>query len=95
MQVVRCAEPFDGGHLASVGAECRRDAAVHGIAVEPDRARAAIICVATLLDATSTQRTEMRAQALAGIGLDVERLTVHRVRHGRAPMLSSLRISSA
>ena len=66
-----------------------------GIAVQPHRARTAIACVATLLDAVGTQRPDEGAQALAGIGLGVERLTVHRVRHGRAPMLSSVRISSA
>ena len=69
MQVLRCAEALDGGDFASLGAECGRDAAVHRVAVQPDRAGAAIACVATLLDAVPAQRAHERAQALAGLGL--------------------------
>ncbi len=95
MQVLRRAEALDRRHLAAVGAEGRGDATVHGIAVEPHRARTAIACVTTLLDAVLAQRTHERAQALAGMRLVLERLTVHRVRHGRSSVLSSTRISSA
>ena len=95
MQVLRRAEALDRGDLATVGAERGRDAAVHGVAVEPHRARAAIACVATLLDAVPAQRADERAQALAGTRLLVEGLAVHGVGHDQAPALSSIRISSA
>ena len=65
VQVLRRAETFDGGDVASLGAERGRDAAVHRVAVEPDRAGAAIACVATLFDAVPAQRADERAQALA------------------------------
>ena len=89
MQVLRCAEPFDRGDLASVGAERGRDAAVHGVAVQPHRARTAIACVATLFDAVPAQRADEGAQALPGSRLLVERLAVDGVRHAELLLLGA------
>src|SRR4029078_7140499 len=90
LQVVGLPEALDGGYLAALGAEGGRDAAVHRIAVEPHRARPAIACVATLLDAVAAQRAHKGAKALAWLGLLVECLAVDGVTHA-----SSSRISSA
>ncbi len=68
------AEALDRGDLAAVGAECRCDATVHRIAVEPHRAGTAIACVATLFDAETSQRAHECAQALPGTRLFVEEL---------------------
>ena len=95
VQVVRRAEALDRGHLAALGAERRRDAAVHRLAVEPHRARPAIACVATLLDAV---RARVNARRSAGTGRDAARrrtrlpFTVYVMTRSR---LSSVRISSA
>ena len=95
MQVLRCAEPLDGGDFAALGAESGGDAAVYRIAVEPHRAGTAIACVATLLDAVAPQRPDESAQALARPRLLVEGLAVDCVGHDRAPEVNSARISSA
>jgi hypothetical protein len=95
MHVLRRAEALDRRHLAIVGAERRRDAAVHGVAVQPHGARPTITCVTTLLDAVVAERAYERAQTLAGTRLFVEGLAVYRVRHDHTPALSSIRISSA
>ena len=93
VQVLGRTEPLDCGHRMPVGAERRRDAAVHGTTVEPDRARAAITGVATLFDAVPAQVTQERPQALTRSRFLGERLAVDGVAHRRPP--SSIRISSA
>ena len=95
VQVLRGAEALDRGDLAALGAEGGGDAAVHRGAVEPHRARAAIACVATLLDAVTAERADEGPQALAGMRLLVEGLAVDGVGHHQPPVASSVRISSA
>ena len=93
MQVLRRAEALDRGDLATLGAERGRDAAVHRLAVEPDRAGAAIACVATLLDADVAEVAHECAQALSRPRLlaELSPLTVYVM-----PAASnSVRISSA
>src|SRR5215210_5414413 len=81
MQRLFSAEAFDRGHLAAVGAEGGRDAAVHRVAAEPYRAGTAIACVATLFDAVPAQRAHEGAKALARPRLLVERFAIDGVAH--------------
>src|ERR1700686_899158 len=93
MEVVRGAEVLDRGDLAAVGAERRRDAAVHRFSVEPNGAGAAIARVATLFDAELPELAHEGAQALSGTRLLAELPAVHGVGHDWPP--SSVRICSA
>ena len=61
-------EPLDRCDAAPLGAERRDQAAMHRLAVEMDRAGAAIAGIATLLDAEPAGLAQIGAQALPGPG---------------------------
>src|SRR3989442_15654497 len=82
------------GDLAPGGPKGGHQATVHGRAVEPDRARAAVARVAALLDAKESALAQERAQALVRPGLRGQLPGVHGVVHRPAPA-SSARICSA
>ena len=111
MQRAVLRETLDGRHLAPGGAKGGHQARVHGRAVQPDGAGAAIAGVATLLHAEAAALAQEGAQTLARLGCCGEPAMVHReaesaggvvrlgrdrdVAHGRAPGASSARICSA
>ena len=94
MQFVAFGEALDGHDLAAFGAEGGDEAGVHRLAVERHRAGAAVAGVAAFLDAEPAEPAQEGAQALAGRGLGIGRLTVDRELHAASPAISR-RISSA
>ena len=72
-------EPFDRRDLAPGRPKCRHQAGMHGGAVEPDRAGAAIAGVAAFLDAEDAAIAQERAQALPGSRRGREQLAVDAV----------------
>ena len=72
MQVAVWREPLDRRHRAPRGAESRNQAGVHRLAVEPDRAGAAVAGVAALLDAEDARLPQEGPQALPGLRLGRE-----------------------
>ena len=66
-------EPFEGHHRSPRGAKRRNEATVNRFAVQPDRARAAVACIATFSYIRPTMFPSERPQALARprIGLEV------------------------
>ena len=87
MQRAVLGQPLDGGDLAAGGAEGRHQAGMHRLAVEPDRAGAAIAGIAALLDAEHAAIAQEGAQALSGRRLGGEQFAVDVVVHpgiGRA-----------
>ena len=88
-------EPLEGRDRAALGPEGGDEAAVDRLAVEPDRARAAVAGVASLLHAEPAEVAQERAQALAGPGLGREQLAVDGEFIGSRSSASSARICSA
>ena len=66
MQLAVAGKPLDRGDLPALGPEGGNQAAVDRLAVEPDRAGAAIAGITALLDAEPAQLAQKRSQALAG-----------------------------
>ena len=76
VQLAVLREPLDRRDLATRGAEGGHQAAMHGRAVEPDGAGAAIARVAALLDAEPAVLAQEGAQALARLGRGLEAATL-------------------
>ena len=87
-------QPLDRRDAAPFRAKRRHEAAMHGLAVEMNRAGAAIAGVAALFHAEPTEFAQEGAQALAGTR---RRLVGHAVdeKAQRSPLSTSQRISSA
>jgi hypothetical protein len=85
-------QPFDRGDLSAFGTMRRIKAGVHRLAVDPDRAGAAIAAVAGFLDPEPARFPQIIAQTLPGARGGRNSLIVDLDRHGK---LSSCRISSA
>ncbi|TPW00501.1 MAG: hypothetical protein USCAAHI_00053 [Beijerinckiaceae bacterium] len=89
-------EAFDGGDLSFGGTKGGHQAGMHGGAVEPDRAGAAIPGIAALLDAEVSPLAQEGPQALTGLRLGGKKLAIDRVVHPPRPgCASSARICSA
>src|ERR1700733_10794261 len=94
MQVARLAESLDRRHRTARRAEGRNQAGVHGLAVEPDRAGAAVASVATLLHPKGALIPEEGPEALPGKRLHGKGPAVNRetggggiaVVHARSPL---------
>jgi len=65
MQFPVLREALNGGHLVAVGAKRRDEAAMHGDAVEPDRAGAAVAGVAAFFNSEPSHLTQESSQALS------------------------------
>ncbi len=94
VQFVALRQAFDGGHFAALRAQSRHQAGMHRLAVEIDRAGAAVAGVAAFLDAEPAELTQERAQALPGGGLLGKVLAVDPEAHRGVPA-NSPRISWA
>ena len=82
MQFAILRQAFDGGDFVAVGAKGGNQAAMNGDAVEPDRARAAVAGVASLLDAEPSHLAQESSQALSGPRLFRDSFAVDEVTHG-------------
>src|SRR5262249_51881777 len=78
-------EALERGDLAALGPERGDQATVDGLAIEPDRTRAAVARVAPLLHPEPADVTQERPQALAGSRLRRERLAVDAIAHVGVP----------
>ena len=88
-------QPLDGRDLLPCGAEGGHQARMERLAVDMDRAGAAIALVAALLDAEKSEAAQEGAQALAGSRFRRDQLPVDGAIHVTAPCRSSARICSA
>ena len=82
MEIAVASQPFEGGHLAALGAEGGNEATVHGLAVEPDGAGPAVPGIATLSDSKPAELPGKGAQALADARFRFKDFSVDPVAHG-------------
>ena len=83
MELAVGGQPLERGDLAVLGPERGNQATVDRLAVEPDRARAAIAGVTPFLHAKPAQAPQKGSQALAGTRFGRERFAVDPIVHGR------------
>ena len=97
MQFTVLCQAFDGRDGAAFGPISGKQAGMHRIAIDHDRARAAVAGVATFLDAETSELAQKRAQTLPGPRMAIVALAVDLKDHDvPAPLpASSRRISSA
>ncbi len=69
MELAALGEPLERGDLAALGPECGNEATVDGLAIEPDRACAAIAGVTSFFHSEPAQAAQKGSQALAGTRL--------------------------
>ena len=94
-RAVGLGEAFDGGDRLVLGAECRDEAGMNRLALDPDGAGAAVAGIATLFHAKEAALAQIGAQALAGCGIGGDAFAVDGADHRDAPVCeSSWRISS-
>src|SRR4051812_14116575 len=85
MQLAVAGEPLGRGDLTPQGAERGHEATVDGLAVEPDRARAAIAGVTPFFHPEPSQVPQEGSQALAGTRFRREGLAIDPIGHGGFP----------
>jgi len=97
-RILRPAGPgqtLDGRDAAPLGPEGWEQAAMHGLAIQMDRAGAAIARVAAFLHPEPASLAQIGAQALPGARRAIVPLAVDREPHAGAPSASASRISPA
>jgi len=82
MEFAATRKPLECGHFTTLGAESRNKAAMDGLAIEPNRARAAVASVAAFFNAKPAEVAREGAQTLARAGFFFKRLSVDFVAHG-------------
>ena len=75
-------KPLKRGDLAALGPECGNEATVDRLAIEPDRAGAAIPGVTPFLHAEPAEAPQQCSQALAGTRFGLECFAVDPIVHG-------------
>ena len=95
VQLIANPQAFDGRDFVSFGAECRYQTTVDGLAIDQNRACAAIARIAAFLDAEQPEFTQEGPQALACARIVFDRLAVYCKFHVVTGEPNSARISSA
>ena len=82
-------KPFERGDFTPLRAESRHEAAMHRLAIEPDRAGATVTGITAFFHAEPSQIAYESAQALPRPGLSIEGLSVDCVAHANSSRICS------